>query len=326
MLLKKGTWAPDLVQDFYFILAFTIGKDGRVSDVEVATRGFASKAVLESAIRYVKSYVFKPPTRDGKPYEMKVRQPFTVSLKGGQGISPEFVKEARKVEALIKAGDYAGGDFHAQWMLSEVVRTRSEYAALQGTLAVTYAGSGKVSQAMSALRAATQRIKPSPELVLRQSVPPNAVDNYLIQDAKYISNLLELKMRLGIQQGMVLDALRAYYELAGFRSFPPDDPYVRVANELTAHLEGTAPLVAKVELNEYGRWVQELFRRDFTLERVQGVVKGIEINCEDQFRFLEYGEDMKWAVPDSWEKCAIVVEGEPGTRLHIVELAPSQAG
>jgi hypothetical protein len=312
-------------EDCYFVLRLKVSTSGTVVDVQVFDRGFASRQFIDSAIRYVKAYRFKPGTRDGVPVEQYMLQPFTFSTGSHPAIGPQFVRESRKVAELIESGDLAGGNFHAEWMLSEVVRTRYESLALQGTLAQTHARIGNYSRAIEALRVATRRAKPAPAFVLHGKAPRNNPGNYVLSDRDYIADLLELKLRLAAQLGLALEGLMAFRELEGLVKIKPDDPRAQIAARLAAKLEGDSDLVGIVKLNEEGGWRHRLFRRSFTLDQVQGAVKEIDVDCAEESRLLEYGTGLDWTVPTGWTDCSISIIGDPGTSLSIVEFAQSRA-
>lgn len=312
-------------EDCYFVLRLTVSTAGTVVDVQVFDRGFASQEFIDSAIRYVKGYRFKPGTRDGVPVEQYLLQPFTFSTGRHPAIGPQFVRESRKVAELIESGDLAGGNFHAEWMLSEVVRTRYESLALQGALAQTHARVGNYSRAIEAVRSATRRTKPAPEFALHGKTPRNSPENYVLSDRDYIADLLELKLRLAVRLGLALEGLMAFQELEGLVKIKPDDQRAQIAARLAANLEGNSDLVGIVKLNEGGGWRHELFRRSFTLGQVQGAVKEISLDCAEESRLLEYGKGLDWTVPAGWTDCSISISGDPGTSLSIVEFAQSRA-
>lgn len=271
-------------EDCYFVLRLTVSTTGSVTEVEVFERGFASKEFIDSAIRYVKGYRFKPGTRDGVPEVQYLLQPFTFSTGTHPAIGPRFVRESRKVAELIESGDLAGGNFHAEWMLSEVVRTRYEQLVLQGTLAQTHARIGNYGRAIEALRSATRRTKPAPEFVLHGKTPRNSAENYYLSDRNYIADLLELKLRLAARLGFALEGLKAFRELDGLVKIKPDDPRAQIAARLAADLDGQADLVGNVKLSESGGWRHELHRRSFTLDQVEGVVTEIMLSCAEDAR------------------------------------------
>lgn len=308
-------------EDCYFVLRLTVSTTGRVTEVEVFERGFASQEFIDSAIRYVKGYRFKPGTRDGVPEVHYLLQTFSFSTGSHPAISPRFVRESRKVAELVESGDLAGGNFHAEWMLSEVVRTRSEQLVLQGTLAQIHARIGNYGRAIEALRSATRRTTPAPEFVLHGKTPRNNAANYYLSDRNYIADLLELKLRLAARLGFALEGLKAFRELDGLVKIKPDDPRAQIAARLAANLGGEADLVGTVKLSESGGWRHELYRRSFTLDQVDGVVTEIWLTCAGESRLLEYEQGLDWIVPTGWSNCAIYISGEPETNLRVVEFA-----
>jgi hypothetical protein len=318
-----GDWIRKQTTDFYFILQFKVDVAGRATDVSVLDRGFATKDQIRAATEHVEGYRFKPGTRDGQPVATTLRQTFALSH-GKSMVSPQFREESRKVVGLINAGDHAGARHHAEWMLSEVVRSPDEYLGLQGTLAQAFASAGDLPSAMMAVRSATARAKAAPKLVLGAPIPRNVGANYQFNNSSYIANLLDLRLRLAVQQGFFTEALLAYRDLAGLIPVKPDSPMIPLAAQLTAALQADAPLVAKVELVRRAAdlpsgWGHILWRRQFSLDGVQGRVTSMDLTCGDQTRELVYEEGVEWSVPESWEDCSVYIHGDEGTELRIVE-------
>jgi hypothetical protein len=315
--------------DCFFILRFTVGTTGLVSDITVADRGFATEKQIQTAIDYVKGSKFKPATRNGQPVETTVKHSFESVSGMKPSVSPQFKEESQKVVGMITAGDFAGASTHAEWMLSEIVSSRAEYPGLQGTMAQAFAGAGHAHDAISALRSATSHTKTSPKLVLGAPIPKIDGSHFQFNNPQYIANLLDLRLRLTVEQGLLMEALWTYRDLAGLIRMKPDDPRVALAEQLTTALRSEAPLVGQAKLvtrspGEESWWSHILWRRHFTLEGVRGKVKRMILLCDDQSRELTYGEGLEWSVPASWDDCAVYIYGDEGTELRVVEFADAR--
>lgn len=307
-------------------LRIVISTEGKVSDVElVEDRGFYNDDFVRAARSLAKSYRFRPATRDGKPVPQTVVLPIAYTRGGDDGkkwatgVTDEFRVEAQKVDNLFKKGDYAGADFHAQWMLKEKVRYGYEFAVLNSMLAQTHASIGDDYPALELAERATQRTTPTiGKFALHQPVPPNNAANYLLPE-NVVVLLLELRMRIAARNGLLKRALEAYYELAGLVDMTPDDPRVTTAAQLTAQLESAEPLAVRGRIEE-GGWIYELNRRHFTLEEVKGSVDTLTLTCNGKHQELSYVPAGDWTVPADWEDCQIRVRGEAGTMFSLIEL------
>ncbi|MEJ0099441.1 MAG: hypothetical protein WDO12_06750 [Pseudomonadota bacterium] len=197
----------------------------------------------------------------------------------------------------MKSGDYAGADFHAQWMMKEKVRHGYEFAVLKLTLAQTHASLGHDHEALAYAEEATQRTSMKiAEFSLHQAIPPNSPGNYMLPK-DLVVDLLDLRMRLAARNGMPRKALMAYYELAGLETMALDDPRIAQAAEFTARLESDEPLAANIVLLKRG-WGHALSRHRFTLEHMSGSIDSITLKCGDTSRSLPYVPGEEWAVPD----------------------------
>ncbi len=152
--------------------------------------------------------------------------------------------------------------------------------------------------------------------------PPNRASNYLLpKDA--VVQLLGLRMKLLASQGLPLEAMQAYYELAGLGELPPGDPLAALAARLTTDIRGNGRLRAQVEVQGQGGWLQYLSRRSFALEKVQGDIKSLGISCGDNSKQLEYSPGEEWILPEDWgrERCTAFILAEPGTKFELVEFS-----
>lgn len=318
---EKLEWPDDSYDREAFIsLRIMVSPQGKVSEVTLdEDTGFYSPPFVKACINAAKAMRFKPATLNGKPVEQGFILPCKFSI-GADGVSPEFKVEAQKVADLFKSGDYAGADFHAQWMLKETVRYGYEYALLQSTLAVTHASLGHDHEAIHFAEEASQRTSPNAtNFSLHQPIPANSPHNYLLPREVIIS-LLNMRMRLAANNGMLKKALKAYYEVAGLEKIASDDPRVAAAAQLTAKLESSEPLAAKIVLVR-SNWKHELYRRRFTMEHVSGIINSIALRCGKTRQPLTYVPGDEWTVPDGLQDCVVDVDGETGTTFQLIELA-----
>jgi hypothetical protein len=318
-------WSPDSENSCYFVLRIKVDATGAVSDVQVAERGFANRKQIASAISFVQRYKFKAASRNGVAVETELLQAFSISASDSR-VSPEVKEESRRVVDLIAAGDIAGAIHHAEYMLSDVVRSSWDYLGLQGTIGQAYASAGNNALAISALRRATRRSKAAPKFELEAVIPKNDAANYAFNNKNYILSLLDLKFRLAAKQGYFLEALHAFRDLSGLAPMSSSDPRVALARVLTQSLKSDDELIGSVTLvpgsyDDKGAWSHMLYRRSFTFDKVQGQISKLELSCDGESRELTYGEGLEWSVPANWEDCSVGIEGQAGTTLQVVEFA-----
>jgi hypothetical protein len=319
-------WPGEVNREALVILEFDVLASGKVANIHLAEGGFHEKRFVDAATKALQKSVWQPRRVDGVPVDsMQMRKAFRFSIRDMEpGITAEFRAEAVKVEDLLKKGDYAAGEFHAQSMLAGTVKLNYEYALLQAELAQTYAAMGRVEDAVRKVRRATSSSGGYPEFIeLRDVPPPNKASNYLLEQ-KAVVILLDLQMRLLAAQGLVLEAMQAYYELAGLGELPEGHTAPAFAARLVADIRGPRELRGKIEMRE-GGWRQFLSRRRFALEKVDGGIEHLQLVCAGSSMDLTYQPGAEWTVPEGWWPCVVEVRGDPDTRFDFVEFPEEPA-
>jgi TonB family protein len=323
--IAKLQWPGEVDREAYVILSFTVGVDGKATDIETVLGGFYQERFVKAARNVVSRATFEPATRNGVPAAVRAQMPFRFKVTDKPGVTPEFAAEIAKVVALAKKNDFAGAHFHAQWMLSEKVRLNYEFAALEATLAQTYANVGEDHSALRVVREATRRSgQDMEEYQPGGRIPPNSIERYALP-APLTASLLGLQFRLAGRNGLYLDALRAYAQLKGLNALPDGDPINDAAGQIIAAVQSGQTLIGKVKLDEDATWEHRPWRRTFTLTEVAGTVRQIHLRCADATRLLPYQPDVEWTLPAQWKDCSIGIDGAPGTTFKIVEFSDKPA-
>lgn len=308
------------------ILEFDVLANGRTANINLVDEGFHEKRFVDEAIRALKDSKWKPRRVNNVPVD-SVGMRFTFEYTTGdreQGITREFAAEAAKVEKLISTGELAKGEEHASWMLTKVVKSLYEYAVLQAQLAQTYALMGRTAEALEKISGATARLDGEPYfLQLLDKPPPNREKNYLLSP-NVIVDLLAMKLRLQARQGLALEAMQTYYDLAGLKKIAPDDPVAAIAAMMTERIRGTDDLRGLGRIATSGRFVKDLSRRRFTLENVQGEIEATSLVCEAHSQEAEYQQGKVWTLPPDWGLCWVSVRGTVGTTFEVVESVDPQ--
>lgn len=132
-------WPGEVTREAYVIVEFDVLANGKTANVRVADGGFHEKRFADAALLAVRRSTWQPRRLNGVAVDSPgMRKGIRFSIQEMEpGVTKEFLDEARKVEDLLKKGDFAGGEFHAQWMLAEKVTLNYEYALLQAQLAQT---------------------------------------------------------------------------------------------------------------------------------------------------------------------------------------------
>lgn len=332
IIKRRGSlsWPGDFDREAYVRIKLCVDVEGRVASTEVLPNGFHEKRFVTEALRYVSRLAFEPAKVNGVPVTACMVQPVSFFFQSHlgertRGLKAAFRGELDKVTQMIRDKDHSGAHFHAEWMLKEKVTFQYEYGVLQASLAETYALTGNPHRAMEAAKQATARVTaPFPMLNPGDPIPPTKNPEVYMLPKEWAIGMLEMRMRLAAEQGLAFDALQAYYELYSFVKPGPDDPWVRLGKLLEEAVKGGGQMIGKIELGDRGSWSLFLSRRSFTVDRVQGRIDALELNCGDKVRTLAYVQDVTWQVPPSWQNCMLDIKGDPDTRLELVELADSE--
>jgi len=306
---------------------FLVNEEGVPVEIEVQQdRGFHNEKFREAARKYVEEMRFSPATRDGIPVPWgPVVQPLNFSqpmLAGQVGVRDEFRYELSKVEKLLKNQDFAGANFHAEWMLREKTTLRYEFYVLKAQLAQTNFLAGNYDEALAAAVEASRRRQAPPTLTmenLRQPVPDNDESKYLLPKETVVY-LLGLRMQLFAQRGEVTAAIESYNELAGLdRKLKPDDPRAQFAAKLVTLLESGRPLAFNAKMQQK-YWPHELFYPRYLVRNLTGQLHETHLHCIGNSRESEYVPDTVWSVPDGWKHCVVEFYGDAGSTFELVEL------
>lgn len=326
VISRPSITSPSSSREAMVYVQFLVSTEGIPTEVKVLQdRGFHTDIFRNAAMKYVRGMRFKPATRDGVPV---VYGPLTQSIRFGldlareeQGVTPEFRRELDAVVKFMKDGDYAGAQFHAEWMLREKVKLGYEFAVLQAQLAQTLANVERYDEALAATWAATSRTSSdSAGFRIGDPPPPNDIEKYLLPK-DLVVYLLELRMRLLAKQGDVLRALKTYNELAGLEELKADDPRTALANKLVEILQSNDALLFKGQVKANQEfWSHELFRPRFSTRNVSGKLSIVHLHCRGEFAQFEFEADKIWTLPSGWEGCIVELYGEPGATLEFVEL------
>lgn len=315
------------LQDALVFVRFMVAADGKATEIEVLRdRGFHTEGHVAEAMKYVRAMRLNPARKDGVAvaYGPVIQHlEFRISSPQERTVTREFRTEFDKVEELLRKGDVAAANHHAEWMLREKVVRKYEFAVLQAQLARTHAASGNEREALAAVKLATSRVAgDAPGFRLRAPVPVNDESKYLLP-GNFLVSLLELRMNLQARSGDLVSALKTYNEMAGLTTIKAEDAVAVLAEKLTVLLESGQSLSFAAEVtDEY--WSHELFHPRFTVRNVKGRLGVIHLHCSGEFTTHTFTPDTAWSVPDGWEGCVVEFYGDRSATFELIELAATR--
>ncbi len=231
------------------------------------------------------------------------------------GVSPEFKVEAQKVADLFKSGDYAGADFHAQWMLKETVRygLRICPAAIHSRGDACQPGPRSRShpfrrRGQPAYLTQCHELLASPahtgQFPPQLSVAPGGHH----QPAEHAD--APRRQQRHVEEGA---------EGVPTKLPPGKDCVRRSARGGGCAVDREAGKLRTAGCEDRPRPGQtgstSLYRRRFTMEHVSGIINSIALRCGKTRQPLTYVPGDEWTVPDGLQDCVVDVDGETGNHV-----------
>lgn len=123
------------------------------------------------------------------------------------------------------------------------------------------------------------------------------------------------------------EMLRAVQRLANLQQSLEDSKGIQRAARSTAEREvvaGDAGLAYDADAVfqvRVGRkaWTHELTRRTFTIARIFGEIRDLEVECDERDAKLEHEPGIEWTLPESWGACTLVVDATRDTTFALYE-------
>lgn len=142
---------------------------------------------------------------------------------------------------------------------------------------------------------------------------------------QYKSQLMTEELRRLIREDEALR--RSVVHLANLQQTLSDDNEIRrlskatTDREVAAGVDGLAFDANAVFEVRLGRkpWTHDLAQRTFTIARVFGEIRNLEVDCDDGDAQLEQEAGIEWTLPDSWGACTLVVDGARDTTFALYE-------
>jgi hypothetical protein len=252
---------------------------------------------------------FEPATWKGKPVEQaRTKTTIKFAITDSQerrGASKRFLNFEREFKQLLEDGDRDGAGAlldstfqESGWNLYETTRLWIASYRL-------HAASGDDENQLKSLRrAASGRKFVRPETAIK---------------------ILRGKFTLEVRLGKLADALETYDLLISEGpAISQGDPLVEAAGKIREFVDGDQA-IATHALIETSVWPYRLLRRKFSIDTVDGKIKGIDIRCDwHRARDAAVEVGKVWTIPPSWGSCRLYVHGSEGTTFRLMELLDEQ--
>lgn len=146
-----------------------------------------------------------------------------------------------------------------------------------------------------------------------------------VAEQEYMSQRLVAEMEQLTAEDPEL--LRAVTRLANLKQTLDDSKGIRRAMRSTrerevpdndGELAFDAEAVFEVRIGRKP-WTHDLTQRTFTIARVYGEIRDMEVECADGAEKLEHEAGVEWTLPESWGPCTLVVDAKRDTTFALYE-------
>jgi TonB family protein len=275
-----------------------IDPQGKPHELEIA-ESTGNKEFEKRALESVALTQFEPATLGGKPVDACVIYPVFFRIHGNEGMAPAFVKTYNEFATALKSKDKAA----AQAAMSKLqARNFSEIASL-GMVKFAYAKRwGTDEEQLIGLRMAIARMTEA---------------SYL----SYDTFTYALQSRF-LVQAKTQDFAGALWTWKTLKPLEKDPAVLEklsgMAKEIEAYRTDPQPYSVPAKLSD-GVWSYYLFRNKFRINVIRGRVSQIKLYCERKFVLFPFDPKVEYTVEEGVGKCSIVVRGDSGTSIELVQ-------
>jgi hypothetical protein len=295
--------------DGWAIVRYSVLADGTTDNVhviETVPPGIETGPTIES----VGQWTFTPGTRDGEAIDWhNTESLITYRAEGAsQAPSSEFQSQFDAIRVMLEGEPPI--DLEAAMRMN---RALLEESATQMTeLAITLAQRALIALALNDAHAAYE------SLLLATDPRLSAMTG----DDLFFA--LQLRLQLADQLGRSQDVIETHERLAAMFDPEQEDPlaeHIAQLRDIRTNDE-TLQVLGYVDDDP---WRISADRRIFTIDEVDGVVDGIDVECDARRTTLDYQPGVEWQLPESWGNCELFVAGDPGTSFSFFAfLAPAE--
>lgn len=284
----------------------TISKDGTLKDMKVV-RVIGPQVFADNALEAVKDWRYQPATRNGTPvdrsnWEIEARFTYQENLTGARDA---VFRKVRKAIGLSNESKYSESIALLLPILSMPHLTfyEREVASLQ--LAINYFNLGDIATANEYL------------------------DDIAVLGDRYLSKSLRpvfwrMAAIANASTGQFLEAKESFDKLNALQPVASDDPLRKVMQNVDEQLGGGKAVVAAVRIPKSGvmpSWRHKVLRPNFSILDVKGKLDRLRITCGEHLTETTYGDQAEWHIPKNWNKCELVIYGDPGTTFTLSQMA-----
>jgi TonB family protein len=292
-------------------MSYVIDKDGNVQDPMIEDSGGHS-SFKRSALKAISQWKFEPAMKDGKATEQCHQSiQFDFALADNAGADRRFIRDYKKLEALIMSGEYTAAETLIETMHDDKRHNRYENAWLWSIDASLASKQGDQHREMKSI---------SRTLASSKS---HSAENKTFDD-NYVGILHKRLFLLQAQSSLLGAALKT---LEDIKALPNADSLLESLESTTAklseYLASDKHIFVNVELEDSGEYFHKLARNKFAFANIQGQVDTVEVRCKTRREKFTVAEDFVWSIPQTWGECQVVVQGESETKFDLVEVSAS---
>jgi len=303
----------------WVLVNYSVRADGSVGDAAIVDSSDRFGRFDREALEAIRQWRFEPATLNGQPVEQKnTLTNLTFALRGlsedpkERGASEWLTRRARQFDQAMAGNDLA----KASSILAEIEERGTVNLYELGHI---FARWGQYHDVTGNLPMALLSYQRANRIGSRYVEPGMALTLLVRQFA------LELKL------GHAQDALRTFKKIKELRNAPPaDDPVMLSGANLERFRDSGATLAVSgdvvVPCRQYficaegeAFWWHGLLRRSVTVEKVTGDVRRLDFRCEVASASHPVETGKTFTIPESWGDCDLVVVGEPGAKIDMVE-------
>ena len=258
------------------------------------------------ALTAVRSWKYQPARSNDEPIQQcgwAVNLRFDLGTP--QGAKPAFIASWKTIIALIDAGHLS----EASSQIDAITPWNNyEYARLM--LLQAYLARAQ-HDARAELRALTHAVDWSEKL-----------------EPELLTNSLRRSFILNLQLGQLAAAETYFKQLRDKYAQSWTEAERRAGEHLVELIDGgstlaTPGLISRRARRDNGaaQWSTRLLRPSFAIDAPGGGVKRIEVQCQNRWYAAEFSASQVWKIPASWGECSLIVFGDEGAALKLIEYA-----
>lgn len=292
-------------------VSFVVNQKGRVVD-PVVLDSSGGRGFEREAIKALKKWRYEPATENGQPVEScanKVQLDFVLA-EGRSGATKK---------GLVKLKEIAGALDQDRFDIAATLLTDFESNIGNGYEQSFYH--------FYAAKIAASRKDTAAQITHLQGAIATYYDfqrhirKFYVGDAGF--SLGATAFALLVDEGRWAEAINLYKSLSFVSGSDERTEIKQLASyvEKIDNFEGMVPV--KLSLDERAVVLHQLIRSQFAFTSLEGQIDGLEIRCQKRRETYTFALDSQWNIPESWGACSVLLKGQPGTKVTLVEMQDS---